>query len=239
MMFKKMFKKKKKKNFSEITDGTISSTALFSVKEAYKTIRTNLILNLDDKPCHVFAITSSQTHEGKTTSSINLSIALAQCDKKVLMIDCDLRRKNATKYLGYSGTLGLSDVVRGKNHHGEVIIETQYPGFAFLSAGTTVSNPAEVLASRAMENFLELAKKDYDFIILDTPPINIVSDALPLISISEGAIIVARRDITTTIELKKLFSSLGIIQANVVGMIYIGSDGISAPYEKYLRYDEM
>lgn len=215
-----------------INSATVSSTTLFAIKEAYKTIRTNLILNLEEKPCHIITITSSVAGEGKSTSAINLAIAIAQFDKKVLMIDADLRKKRASRYLKYNSTTGLTDVVKGEKKFEDAVIVTKYPNFDFLSTGSTVNNPAEILASRAMSNFLDEISSKYEFIIIDTPPVNVVSDALPLIRKSEGVILVAREKVITTKDFSKLLENLKMINANILGVIYIGTDSTQPYYHR-------
>ena len=211
------------------TSSSVSSTTLFAIREAYKTIRTNLILNLDDKPCHIITITSSVAGEGKSTSSINLAIAIAQFDKKVLMIDGDLRKKRASHYLKFHSTIGLTDVVRGEATFDKAVKVTKYPNFDFLSTGGTVTNPAEILASRAMNNLIDELSERYDFILIDTPPVNVVSDALPLIKKSDGVILVAREFVITTKDFNKLLTNLNMIDAKILGVIYIGTDS-TQPY---------
>ena len=224
-------KKKKQVSSDNLigSDSPISSTTLFAVREAYKTIRTNIILNLDEKPCHIITLTSSVAGEGKSTSSINLAIAIAQFDKKVLMIDGDLRKKRASRYLEYTSTTGLTDVVKGDATFDSAVNVTKYPNFDFLSTGSTVANPAEILASRAMNNLLDELSTRYEFIIIDTPPVNVVSDALPLIKRSDGVILVARELVITTKDFSKLLTNLQMIDAKILGVIYIGTDS-TQPY---------
>ncbi len=229
-----IFKKLRKSKDSSVTtnNSSVSSTTLFAIKEAYKTIRTNLILNLDDKACHLITITSSVAGEGKSTSSINLAIAIAQFDKKVLMIDGDLRKRRASRYLKYSSTVGLTDVVRGESTFADAVIKTKYPNLDFLSSGAHVNNPAEILASRSMNLLLDEINQKYDFIIIDTPPVNVVSDALPIIKKSDGVILVARELIISTKEFNKLITSLQMIEANILGVIYIGTDSTQPYYHR-------
>lgn len=235
---------KKTKNTEETNDTGIMnlenmpSTTLFAIREAYKTIRTNLILNLEDKPCHLITITSSIAGEGKSTSSINLAIAIAQLEKKVLMIDGDLRKKRASRYLNYSSTKGLTDVITGQTTFEKAVKVTQYSNFDFLSSGSTVNNPAEILASRAMNNLLDEIAEKYDYIIVDTPPVNIVSDALPIIKKSDGVILVARELVITTKDFQKLITNLQIIDANILGIIYIGTDSTQPYYHKRGYYNK-
>lgn len=230
------FNKKKITETSEtILDaesGSVPSTTLFAIKEAYKTIRTNLILNLDDKPCHIITVTSSVAGEGKSTSSINLAIAIAQFDKKVLMIDGDLRKRRASRYMKFNSTLGLTDVIKSEATFEKAVHTTKYPNLDFLSSGTSVTNPAEILASRAMNNLLDTISPKYDFIIIDTPPVNVVSDALPLIKKSDGVILVARELVITEKDFGKLLTNLKMIDANILGIIYVGTDSTQPYYHK-------
>ena len=101
---------------------------------------------------------------------------------------------------------------------------------------STVNNPAEILASRAMNNLLDELLKKYDYIIIDTPPVNIVSDALPLIKKSDGVILVARELVITTKDFTKLITNLQMIDANILGIIYIGTDSTQPYYHKRSYY---
>ena len=225
--------------------GGLPSATMFAIKEAYKSIRTNIILNLENKPCHIIVVTSSLPGEGKSTSSINLSIAIAQFEKKVLMIDADLRKTKASKYMKLNSSLGLTDVVKQEAKFEDVVNTTKYPHFDFLSSGTSVNNPAEILASRAMNTMLEQLSEKYDYIIIDTPPVNVVSDALPLIRKSDGVVLVARELVITSKDFNKLITSMNLIKANILGLIYIGTDSTQpyyhsknyfGKYGKYTKY---
>ncbi len=214
---------------------SVSSVALFTMKEAYKTIRANLLLNLEEKPCHVITITSSLAGEGKSTSAINLAIAIAQFNKKVLVIDADLRKRKASKYLKYSSGKGLSDVLKEEVDFDKAVNVTKYPNLDFLSTGTFTSAPSETLASLAMTHLLEKLETMYEYIIIDTPPVNVVADALPIIKQSEGVVVVARENVVTTDDLDKLLDSLNMIKANIFGIVYIGNDS-NQPYNHKYYY---
>ncbi len=223
---------------------SIPSATLFAIKEAYKSIRTNIVLNLENKPCHIIVVTSSLPGEGKSTSSINLAISIAQFEKKVLMIDADLRKTKASRYMKLNSSLGLTDVVKQEAKFEDVVNPTKHENFHFLSTGTIVNNPAEILASRAMNTLLEELSTKYDFIIIDTPPINVVSDALPLIRHSDGVVLVARELVITAKDFKKLITNLDLIKANILGLIYIGTDSTQPYYHsknyfgKYGKYSK-
>ena len=122
---------------------------------------------------------------------------------------------------------------------------TDFFDFDFLSSGTIVNNPAEILASRAMNTMLEQLSQKYDYIIIDTPPVNVVSDALPLIRKSDGVVLVARELVITSKDFSKLVNSMNLIKANILGLIYIGTDSTQpyyhsknyfGKYGKYTKY---
>ncbi len=218
-----------------LIDPSIPSDAVFAIKEAYKTIRANIILSLVKDECKKLVVASSVPGEGKTTTSINLSIALAMVDKKVLLVDADLRKSRVGKYLKLNHHKGLTDIIRDEAKFEDVVNVTKYPNLHILASGSSVINPAEVIASKLTERFFEKISADYDYIIFDVPPINIVSDAYPLIKMSDGILFVARELITTHKELKKALSSLSLIDANVLGLVYVGTDS-TEPYYHSGRY---
>ena len=238
-----MRKKDREESFNEnLNSNALSAATMFAIKESYKTIRTNILLNLDEKPCHTIVVTSSLAGEGKSTSSINVAMSISQFEKKVLMIDADLRKHKASKYMNLNSSLGLSDILKKEKTFEEVVNTTKYPNLHFLSSGTRVYNPAEMLGSKAMTALLQELSTKYDFIILDTPPVNVVSDALPLIKQSDGVVIVAREMVVTNKDFKKLLVNLEMIKANILGLIYIGTDSTQPYYHskdyygKYGKY---
>ena len=219
-------------------DSDLPSDVIFAIKESYKTIRANIVLSLVKDGCKKLVITSSVPAEGKTTTSINLAIALSMVDKKVLLIDSDLRKNRIGKYLKLQHNKGLTDIIRDEATFEEVLNITKFPNLHILASGSSVINPAEVIASKLTQMFLDKVSENYDYIILDAPPINIVSDALPLIKNSDGVIFVAREMFTNHREIKKALSSLSLIEAPILGLVYIGSDTTQPYYHStyYGRY---
>lgn len=219
-----------------LIDSKAPSSVVFAVKESFKTIRANLILSLKKDGCNKVVLTSSLPSEGKTTTSINLSIALSMVDKKVLLVDADLRKRKVGKFVRLNHYRGLTDIIRGDVTFDEVVNVTKYPNLHILASGSSVLNPSEVLASKLCEDFFKQIEDKYDYIIFDAPPINIVSDALPLIKYCDGVLVVAREYLTTHKELKKALTSLSMIDANVLGLIYIGSDSTQPYYHSKHGY---
>lgn len=206
------------KHSSNATGGYISGS-MFAVQEAYKTIRTNILLSVIKDGCKKIVVTSAVSGEGKSTTTVNVAISLAQAFNKVLVIDCDLRKPRVHKALGVSSNPGLSNILSGLSDIREAVRDTKYPNLWVLTAGLTAPNPAEMLASGRMSALIEELEKGFDYIIFDTPPINVVSDALPLIKLSDGVIMVVRSNYSIYKEIDKALSQLDFIGARLVGAI--------------------
>lgn len=232
MAFKIYKGKKRRKKEKQIKP--LSSESDFSAIEAYKTIRTNLLFTTQNKDCNRVVLTSTLPGEGKTTSITNLGITLAQTDKKILIIDCDLRNPTVHKILDIKGLPGLSEILAGMNEFDEVIQHSIYPNLDVLCAGTIPPNPAELLGSSNMDDLLDMIDKEYSFILMDTPPVNVVSDALVLSAKSDGVILVVKQYETTHPELARTLSSLEFSNAKVLGIILKGiENGGKYGYGKY------
>lgn len=211
----------------------LQSVNLFAVQEAYKTIRTNIFLSVIKEGCKRIVITSSLPSEGKTTTSLNLAISMAQAYMKVLLIDCDLRKSKVHKVLNVPNVPGLTNVISGMEKCDVAIRETKYAGLHVLTAGLQVPNPSEILASEYMSKLLDELSHNYDYILLDSPPLNIVADALPLARISDGVVLVVKQNQTTHNDLKKAIDSLNFIEAKIFGIVMNGVEETSKKYYKY------
>ena len=199
-----MSKKTKQKSFNSsrtlLKDLSLSPSLKFKVEESYKSIRANITFSLMKKGCKKIVFTSSVAGDGKTTTTINLAIAFAQAGQKVLLIDGDLRKPKIHQYFSISNTPGLTDylgsTVSASNQDRvdlfSIVHVTEYENLSVICSGSIPPNPAEILGSEPMANFLDDVSNDFDYIIIDTPPINIVSDALPIIRESEGVVLVVR-----------------------------------------------
>ena len=150
------------------------------VTEAYKTLRTNIQYSNLDNNLKVILVTSSTQSEGKTSTSSNLAISMAQSDKKVLLIDCDLRRSNVHKLFHILNVKGLTNVLAENMDYHEILNSVGIPNLDILTSGPKPPNPSEILGSTRMEAFMERVSKEYDVIILDAPPILPVADAMVL-----------------------------------------------------------
>lgn len=210
----------------------------FAGTEAYNLLRTNLLFTLPDasKKCNVVGVTSSMRGEGKSTTSINLSFALAATEKKVLLIDGDLRLPTVAKKLGISVDRGLSDVLLEPQYLEDAIYTVEgHENFHVLTSGKLPPNPSEMLASSQMANLIEKLSQSYDFIIVDFPPVNIVSDALIAAPLLDGVIVVVRRNFSTLREVNRCEKQLALSGVKVLGFVFTHADGGHGKY-KYRKY---
>ncbi|MEG0874738.1 MAG: CpsD/CapB family tyrosine-protein kinase [Clostridiales bacterium] len=228
-----IFKKKKSnvvKNNILITDPHVP----FSVVESYKSLRTNLLFSLSvavDKKKTVI-ITSSNPGEGKSTAAVNLSIALSDAGNKTLLIDGDLRRPVIHSFLKLANDYGLSNVLAGFKKEDEVI-KPYYELFDVILAGAAVPNPSELLSSEAMKNLLSRLEEKYDYIIIDTPPVNVVTDAIALAPFAAGVILMVKAESTSYPDLEKVLAQLEFSGVKIFGLVLN-----SAANKKHLIYSK-
>jgi capsular exopolysaccharide synthesis family protein len=207
--------------------------------EAYRTARTNLAFSVLKKGCKKIVITSSVSKEGKTTTSVNLAIALSQqIGVKVLLIDCDLRKPRLHQFFGFPSVPGVSDCLGGFNNLEEVMRQTHFPNLALITAGTIPPNPSELLSSNAFTTFAESLQNEFDYILFDTSPINIVVDAFSLLKICDGAVLTAVQGVSTHPEFEKTVGIVKNLGAKVVGAVLHGVEstrkkGYSGEYYYY------
>lgn len=160
------------------------------VSEAYRTLRSNIDFSSIDNKIKSVLISSSGPGEGKSTTSANLAIVMAENEKKTILIDCDLRKPKIHKLFNLSNAKGLSNYLVEQDNLEDILQNTNIKNLNILTSGTKVPNPSELLNSNKMCNFINQLKEKYDFIILDTPPVNLVTDAQILSQIVDGVLLV-------------------------------------------------
>ena len=212
----------------------------FAATEAYKLLRTNLLFTLPDASgkCRVIGITSSVRGEGKSTTSINLSYALAATSKRVLLIDGDLRLPTIAKKLQLGGkNKGLSDILIQPSKLNEALISMPHmENWHVLTSGRIPPNPTEMLGSSQMARLIETFSESYDFIVLDLPPVNIVSDALVVSPLLDGMVIVVRQNFSTRRDVNKCEKQLELSGVKMLGFVVSNvNDGRSAYRYKYKK----
>jgi polysaccharide biosynthesis transport protein len=205
--------------------------------ESYRALRTSLLLTFAGGPPKVILITSALPEEGKTTTSVNSAIVLAQKGTRVLLIDADLRRPSIHKTLGMGPKLGLSNVLTGTAALSQAIIpSTILPELFILPAGTPPPNPAELLASAKMKNVLEELRKQYDHIVIDSPPTLSVTDAVVMSTGADAVVLVIRSGHTTKPALRRARDILMQVNARVCGVLVNAVDLSSPDYYYHYEY---
>ena len=216
---------------------TLHQNLKFTATEQYKLIRANLDFTLpDDEKCPVIGVTSSMRGEGKSTTAVNLSYVFAEKGHKVLLIDADLRIPSVAKKLGIESSPGRADLLRGQ---GAQIFEFQsllLKNWFVLPSGDIPPNPSELLGSARMKNVLDQLREIFDYIIIDLPPVNIVSDAVSISSLISGMIVVIREEYTEKKELERCFRQLKLSNVNVLGCVMNVAKSGSGSYGKYKKY---
>ena len=187
--------------------------------EAYKTLRTNIQFYQANTEIKTLVITSSGPNEGKSTTIFNLGNTLAENGRKVLIIDCDLRKPTLNKMYNIHNDKGLTNLLATKIDISEVIVKSSFPGVDFITSGTIPPNPSEILNSKSMEFYLKSFRESYDYIILDTPPICIVTDAQILAGKCDGTLLVVASGQTDKNKLLYAKSLLDKVSANILGCI--------------------
>ncbi len=205
--------------------------------EAYRALRTSLLLTSLGSPPKVILITSALPQEGKTTTSINTAIVLAQKGTRVLLIDADLRRPSIHKTLGMGPRTGLSNVLTGNSTlQQSTVRSTIIPSLFVLPAGTPPPNPAELLASSNMRDVLEELREQYDHIVVDTPPTLSVTDAVVMSTRADSVVLVIRCGQTTKQALRRSRDILAQVNARVSGVLLNAVDLTSPDYYYYYEY---
>lgn len=211
----------------------------FSAREQYKMLRTNLnfVLPEDAAKTPIIGVTSSIRGEGKSITSINLAFSLADDGKKVLLIEADLRLPSVCQKMNCKTKVGLTDVLcnNDANQQVNILKVGEDVKLYVLGAGKIPPNPSELLGSKKMEKLLHAMSEEFDIIILDLPPVNIVTDALAVSHLLTGMILVVRNDYVTKHELDDCVRQLNLAGAKVLGTVMNCATDASKSYGRY-RY---
>ena len=210
----------------------------FQIRESYKAARTNIVYSIIKRGCKKIAFTSSDKSEGKTITSTNIAIALAQQkNTRVLLIDCDLRRPQVHNVLSINAAPGITNYLNGECLKSEIIRSTNIENLRAVTYGAIPPNPSELLASPEMKEFIKSVEPDYDYIIFDTPPVGVVIDSIPIINKSDGVVLIAKHNQTTYPALKKSVDILNRNGGKILGIIVNGTDSIrNKKYGKSYSY---
>ena len=207
----------------------------FAASEAYKLLRTKLQFSFaDDGGCHIIGVSSALAGEGKSISSVNLAHSLAQLEKRVLLIDCDMRRPSLSAKLSIRKAPGLSNYLTRQVHMDDVIQKyaTGECAFYVISSGRNPPNPIELLSSARMRNALDQLRESYDYIILDLPPVGEVSDALVAAKLVDGILLVVRQNYCNRPELNDAIRQFCFAKTRILGIVLNCATGSGSRYGK-------
>lgn len=235
---------RKRQSRNKADNSLLADNSPFAFSESYKSLRTNLEFSTFDGELKVILLTSSIPDEGKSSVSINIAKTLADTGKKVLLIDGDLRSPTVGRYLRVRRdvTQGFSTVLSGKASLKESIYTYNASRFDVMLSGPIPPNPAELLSRNLTEHVLNELKELYDYILIDTPPVGVVSDATVLSRYVDGALFVVRHNSTNKEVARDALKRLKASKVNVLGVVvndYDSSKDLNAAvgYEYQYHYD--
>ena len=191
---------------------------LSPLAESYRLIRTGLLLSSAEHPPKKILVTSMNPQEGKSSTTVNLARVLVQAHYRVVIVDCDLRRPRMNTILNVTESKGLSSFLAG-NHEEKILRDLPEENIAFMPAGPIPPNPSELLSSEKMRRLIEELAEQYDFVLLDSPPVQSVTDSLALSRFADGTIVVVRSGKTTFEMLDDGLQKLYDVQARILGVV--------------------
>lgn len=214
---------KKKKNIlqnSQIARKlvTISETKSYVI-EQFRTIRTNIKFSMPDEPLKTILVTSSTPGEGKSTNAANIGVVFAQEDKRVLIIDADMRKPTLHHTFKTFNNVGLSNILARKSALHDAVQETFVVGLDVITSGPIPPNPAELLSSKGLDALLQHVKNDYDMIIIDSPPLLSVTDAQILANKCDGTIMILNTGVVDKRAVKKARNLLAASHTKILGVV--------------------
>lgn len=202
----------------------------FPVTEAYKNLRTNISFALSTKKNKIFAISSALASEGKSTVAANIAITLAQNNNHVLLIDGDLRKPVQHRVFSLTNDLGLSTLISGTNTFKEIVHHNVIDNLDIVTCGPIPPNPSEMLGSDNMKQLLDQLSAHYDYIIIDTPPINIVTDCLTLLDSIAGVLLIAKFAQSTYDALQEAIEAIKMADGSLLGVVVNNVSVMSGKY---------
>lgn len=205
--------------------GAMSFDLDFPTTEAYKLLRTKLQYSFaDDQCCRVFAVSSAMAGEGKSVSAVRLAATMAQLDKRVLLIDCDMRRPTLAEKLGLNKYPGLSEHLTGFLNLDKVmqtrVIEETNTSFTVITAGNRPPNPVELINSAKMSAALQTLREQFDYIILDMPPVGEVSDPLSSSKLADGVLFIIRQNYGNRLAVIEAIQQFEFVNSKILGVLF-------------------
>ena len=223
-------KANKKGTSAEKAKNVLTSDSKFAIVEGYKIARTNLVFSLTAQNSNCVAVTSWSKGEGKSTATVNLAISFAKMGKHVLLIDTDLRRPNLHNLLKLKNDTGVSDIIGQFGDFQTAVHRNAVTNLDVLTSGAIPPNPSELLASPYFAELLKKAKEEYDYVIMDTPPLGVVTDTLLLKDYVGGYVMVVRERITSHGDIERALQSIKLADTKVLGFLKVGCEMRSKGY---------
>lgn len=226
--------RKKKKNNLKVTRQLVTFYNPKShISEQYRSIRTNLQFASVDKAFTTLVITSAGPAEGKSLTAANVAATFAQQDKKVLLVDADLRKPTVHYTFHVENTKGLSNYLIGEHALEECIVRSTVANLSIVTSGPIPPNPSEILSSKKMQQFVAEAKAEFDLILFDSPPVLAVTDPAILSKMCDGVLLVVRSKSTEYEEAIKAKEQLEQVKANILGVVLNDRDQKENDYYYY------
>lgn len=215
-----MAKMNKKLPLSESRKFILSDETPFAIREAYRKASTGLAFSLAENKPKTVVVTSCSPSEGKSTSCLNIAISMAETGASVLLIDCDLRKPVQDSLLRLGNDVGLSSVIGGLVHDvSDVINRNVRPNLDVLTSGPVPPNPAELIAGARMDSLLKFVGRQYDYVFIDTPPANVVTDAFLMNARIAGIVVVVREGRTKHYDIRECLRKAEMANAHVLGFV--------------------
>lgn len=250
----KLFKKRNIKNkikskntSSHRVEYLLSDKVAFNVMEAFRNFKSSLTVSVPKRQSGegtVIVMTSACPEDGKTTVAVNLALMFALSDAKVALIDADIRKGRIARFFKKKSAPGLADYLSGQNSLEEVTHKyKENENLSFITCGTHAPRPYELLESEQMTKFIEELRKEYDYVIIDTPPLLVVSDAIAVATQVDGTVIVTRYETSYMNDVAETIEKLKFAKANLLGVVvndYAVNEKSSYHYSyryKYYNYN--
>ena len=236
---KKPKQKIQPENNAGMSDRFITEDTPFAIVEAYNTARTNTMFAVSTGNSKIIAVTSSNPSEGKSTTCANFAISFANAGYKVLLVECDLRKPTVAKNFAIKPKNGLSSILGGFCSVNDAINADVLSNLDVITAGDIPPNPSELLGSQAMRTFLAASSEIYDYVFLDTPPVNVVTDSQLMNDIIAGIVFVVKEKHTTHPDIHSALDKIRLANGKVLGFVKtFGSVGKTGRYGKKYAYKD-
>ncbi len=237
-LFKSSKKTQKPVSTRNYKQKLLNKNSPFAITESFKKLRTNILFSTSNIKCPVIGITSAYQETGKSLLSSNLGISFSQLEKRVLIIDCDLRKPVQHKIFEIENNSGISDMLAGIEKNNITINRLEnYDNLSLITAGSIPPNPSELLASENMARLISVFRENFDLIIIDLPPINMVTDAAVVSGIVDGYLFIIRMEHDETRSVQEAISALESSEAKIFGVILNDVNPKTGKYYKnYNKY---